>query len=232
MPGYEITTPDGKKYRVEGPEGYTQEQAYRDLQGQLASQGQSLGPTRGGDLLRGLIHGAEGSLGGESPPPDMSNWRKAGETIGGVIPPVAAGFIPGGPLVKTGVGAATGALQPAKDWKERMENTAIGAGSAWGGGLIGKMPQRAKTALDTLAEMGIGSLLGHKTGVPWGGYGGLFAGPYVGRQLEKIFGGGLGDLIAAAARNPGLAAYLGIKASPYAEQAGQIVGQELGKPSE
>jgi hypothetical protein len=48
-----------------------------------------------------------------------------------------------------------------------------------------------------------------------------------------MFGGrGLGDLVAAIGRNPGLAAYLGIKASPYAQQAGQWAGEQLGKPSQ
>ena len=65
MPTFELTSPDGKKYRVEGPEGATPEQAYEILQKQLAGES---GNTRGGDLLRGLVHGAEGSLGGQAPP--------------------------------------------------------------------------------------------------------------------------------------------------------------------
>jgi hypothetical protein len=135
-------------------------------------------------------------------------------------------------VVKGLVGTGVGAMQPAGSMTERMENAAIGGGSALTGGLIGKMPQGAKTALDRLAEMGIGYATGRHLG-EWGPYAGMFAGRVVGREAERLFGGrGLADLVAAIGRNPGLAAYLGIKASPYAEQAGQYVGQQLGKPSQ
>lgn len=233
MPAFELTSPDGKKYRVEGPEGSTAEQAYGILRQQLAGQS---GATRGGDLARGLAHGVASGLGmsgmvGDAPA-DASGWRTTGENIGQAIPPIAAGFIPGGAAVKTAIGTTMGALQPAGSLTERAENAAIGAGSAWGAGKIAKMGPRVKTALDRLSEMGIGSYFGASHLGPWGGLGGLYAGREIGRHLESIFGGGLGDLVAFAARNPGLAAYLGIKASPYAEQAGQFVGQQLGKPSE
>jgi hypothetical protein len=37
MPSFEFTSPEGKKYTVEGPEGATQEQAFQMLQGQLSA---------------------------------------------------------------------------------------------------------------------------------------------------------------------------------------------------
>ena len=230
MPTFELTSPDGKKYRVEGPEGATQEQAYGILQKQLAAQS---GNTRGGDLARGLLHGATMGLAGEAPPENASSWRTAGENIGDVGTSAAAGLIPGGPIVKGLVGAGVGAMQPADSWTGRAENAAIGGGSALTGGVIGKMPRSVKTALDHLAEMGLGAATGYSHLGPWGGIGGLYAGRAIGHQIEKMTGGrGLADLVAAIARNPGLAAYLGVKAAPDAEKAGAFVGQELGKPSQ
>lgn len=230
MPTFELTSPDGKKYRVEGPEGATQEQAYGILQKQLAAQS---GNTRGGDLARGLLHGATMGLAGDAPPENASGWRTAGENIGGVGTSAAAGMIPGGLAVKGLVGAGVGAMQPADSWTGRAENAAIGGGSALTGGVIGKMPQSVKTALDHLAEMGLGGMIGHSYLGPWGSLGGMYAGHNIGSQIGRMTGGrGLADLVAAVARNPGLASYLGIKASPYAEKAGEYVGQQLGKPSQ
>jgi hypothetical protein len=231
MPTFELTSPEGKKYRVEGPEGATQEQAYGILQKQLAAES---GNTRGGDLARGLLHGATMGLAGDAPPEGSSGWRQTGETIGNLGTSAAAGFIPGGMAVKGLVGTGVGAMQPAGSMTERLENAAIGGGSALTGGLIGKMPKGAKTALDRLAEMGIGFSAGRHLGLgEWGPFAGLYAGRMIGREAERMFGGrGLGDLVAAIGRNPGLAAYLGIKASPYAQQAGQWAGEQLGKPSQ
>jgi hypothetical protein len=231
MPTFELTSPEGKKYRVEGPEGATQEQAYGILQKQLAAES---GNTRGGDLARGLLHGATMGLAGDAPPEGASGWRQTGETIGNLGTSAAAGFIPGGMAVKGLVGTGVGAMQPAGSMTERLENAAIGGGSALTGGLIGKMPKGAKTALDRLAEMGIGFSAGRHLGLgEWGPFAGLYAGRMIGREAERMFGGrGLGDLVAAIGRNPGLAAYLGIKSSPYAQQAGQWAGEQLGKPSQ
>jgi hypothetical protein len=189
------------------------------------------GNTRGGDLARGLLHGASMGMAGEAPPPDASKWRTAGEEIGDIGTSTAAGFIPGGMAVKGLVGAGIGGMQPAGSTTERLKNAAIGGGSALTGGLIGKMPQGVKTALDHLAEMGIGAAVGHRL-APWGGFGGLWAGPMIGRQVSKLTGGwGLADIAAAVANNPGLASYIGVKSAPDIEKAGSFVGEELGKTS-
>lgn len=232
MPAFELTSPDGKKYRVEGPEGATPEQAYEILKKQLAAES---GNTRGGDLARGLAHGVASGLGMASGAPEgSSGWRQTGETIGEMAPGVIAGVVaPETKLIQGGVGAVTGALQPAQSLTERGENALIGGGSALVGGQAGKYIAAHRGALNKLANEAIGSIAGFSHLGPWGGLGGLWAGRNVGGLLQNLTGGrGLADLVAAAAKNPGLAAYLGIKASPYAEQAGQFVGQELGKPSE
>ena len=182
MPAFELTSPDGKKYRVEGPEGATQEQAYGILQKQLAAES---GNTRGGDLARGLLHGATMGLAGDAPPEGSSGWRQTGETIGNLGTSAAAGFIPAGMAVKGLVGTGVGAMQPAGSMTERLENAAIGGGSALTGGLIGKMPKGAKTALDRLAEMGIGFSAGRHLGLgEWGPFAGLYAGRMIGREAE------------------------------------------------
>jgi hypothetical protein len=227
MPKFQLTSPDGKKYEVEGPEGATPEQAYDILQKQL-----NAGNTEGGDLARGLLHGATMGQMGEAPGPEASGWRTAGENIGNIGTTALTGLIPGGPVVKGLAGAGVGAMQPADSWKDRMENAGIGALSAYGGGKLAGSP-RVKTALDHLANMGLGMAVGRHMGEigPWGG---LFAGRYVGREIQNMFGGkGLGDLIGWLAKNPGIAATMGIKLGvPAANEAGKIAGEELGKPSQ
>jgi hypothetical protein len=227
MPKFELTSPDGKKYQVEGPEGATPEQAYDILQQQL-----NAGNTKGGDLARGLVHGATMGQIGEAPAENASSWRTAGENIGNIGTTALTGLIPGGPIVKGLAGAGVGAMQPADNWTDRAENAGIGALSAFGGAkLAGSKP--VKTALDHLANMGLGMTLGRHLG-EFGPWGGMIAGKYIGREIQNMFGGrGLGDLIGWLAKNPGLAATMGVKLGPPAiNEAGKIIGDELGKPSQ
>lgn len=231
---FELTSPDGKKYRVEGPDDATPEQAYDILQNQLKQQN---APTRGGELLRGLAHGAASSVGLSGmvgpEPSGETYWRKTGEIIGGAAPPTIAGFLAPEALgAKALFGAGAGALQPASGIGERIENMGIGAASAFGGGALSKIRQGAKSGLNHLAEMALGYSLGSKAQHPFSAYGGAAIGHFAGRELEKVFGGGLADLAAFVAKNPGLAAYLGIRASPYVEKAGEFVGKELDKPAQ
>lgn len=234
MPGYEITGTDGKKYRVEGPEGYTQEQAYKDLQGKLASEGTSAGPTIGGDIARGLGHGLLSGMGmGQGAPEGSSTTRQISEGVGETVPGFVAGMIPGGAMFKAGVGGVTGAMQPAKDWTERAKNTAVGAGSGLVGQGIGKYIAAHSGELNKLANEAIGSALGFQKLGSWGGLGGVWLGRNVGHSLQSLTGGrGLADLVAAIARNPGLAAQLGIKASPYLDEGAGAIRDYLGKPSQ
>lgn len=66
MPNFEFTSPEGKMYTVQGPDGATKEQAFQILQGQLSSQPEQttmqkvLGGIR--DAGAGLVRGA-GSIG-------------------------------------------------------------------------------------------------------------------------------------------------------------------------
>lgn len=201
------------------------------IQGMIEKKFPKAGDTKGGDLVRGLIHGASMGQMGEAPEKDASGWRTAGENIGNIGTTALTGLVPGGPIVKGALGAGVGAMQPADSWKDRAENAGIGALSAYGGGRLAGSP-RVKTALDHLANMGLGMAAGKHLGEigPWGG---MIAGRYIGRELEHMFGGGLGDLMGWLAKNPGLAATMGIKLGvPAANEAGKIVGDELAKPSQ
>ena len=223
----QIKMPNGDM--VQFPDDMPKDQIQRMIEQKFPDAGN----TRGGDLARGLLHGATMGQMGQEPSKDASGWRKAGEEIGDVGTSMAAGMIPGGMVAKGAIGAGLGAARPANSWTERAENAAIGGGSALTGGLIGKIPQGVRTALDRIAEMGIGSAVGYSHLGPWGGMGGLWAGKEIGRQIEHMTGGrGLADIAAAIANNPGLASYIGYKAAPGINAAGNFVGQELGKPSQ
>lgn len=228
MPSFELTSPDGKKYRVEGPEGATPEQAYGILQKQLGAQS---GSTRGGDLLSGLGHGVASSLGYGGPEPDQeTGWRATGEGIGGaIIPTVAGALAPESIPIRGAIGAATGFARPAKTWGEKFGNAALGGGTAMTGGI--PVSRMAKSAFDHLAEMAIGSSAGYASHLPFGVLGGAGLGRFAGRELEKV-GISPSNLMSLIMNNPGLAAYLSIKAKPIGEKAGEIVGKELGKPSQ
>jgi hypothetical protein len=174
-------------------------------------------------------------LAGDAPEGE-SRSRKIGEFAGGAIPSLATGLAPevGLPL-KAAIGAGTGFAQHAPTWGQKFENAGIGGLSALAGGGAAKYLSNpgVRSSLDRLAEMGAGAILGHGSGIPFGTLGGLWAGRSVGNTAQGLaYGHGPSDLLRLILNNPGLASYLGIKASPYAEKAGEFVGQQLGKPSQ
>lgn len=59
MPTFEFTSPDGKKYQVDGPEGATKEQAFGILQGQLKQPNYA---TQEDELLAKRIYNAGGAV--------------------------------------------------------------------------------------------------------------------------------------------------------------------------
>ena len=120
MPSYQIKMQDGKSYKVDGPEGYTQEQAYHDLQGHL-------GPPSGWDVAKdealgagkGVLQGF-GSVLSQVPglgtpsvnelDPRVKQWtgqpsantgQTIGKAVGGSLP-----FMIGGPEAVVGKGVA------------------------------------------------------------------------------------------------------------------------------
>lgn len=154
MPTYEVTGPDGKKYRVTAPKGATQEQIIAYAREQTAPQGPQpdsfMQTARDDSTMQNVAAGVGGVVAGiplgvrqilgKDKPGEVDEWKramaglwstpggKAGTVLGGVATAAPAMFIPG---INTAAGAATlgavsGALQPVAEGESRLLNTAIG----------------------------------------------------------------------------------------------------------
>ena len=231
MPSFELTAPWGQKYRVNAPDGATQEQAYDVLKQHLSqTQDNPIGqeaaiqrdrdqPGLTGMAARGLTGVAQGfgelaasgaKMFGAKPgqvfqdeeKADIRPTEKLGRMVGRAGVPV-----PGGALVQGAVGAGMGALQPADSWTDRAKNAAIGAGSASG--------------LSAIARRVSPHDLAHVAGLLTGAGAHGFGGAYIGGQLGRTqFGGQLGRLVQTLAmRYPGLAAELGIGGANVGQKA-------------
>lgn len=158
MPTYNVTGPDGQKYRVTAPEGATQEEiiAYAqqnvpapkvdkyEKQAKEDSFGQNTMAAVGG-VMSGIPLALR-AMAGKTAPDEVKEWKqsmaglwstpggKLGTIGGGVITAVPAMFVPGAnTAVGAGlVGAGLGALQPEDDWQSRIKN--VGIGTVLGGG--------------------------------------------------------------------------------------------------
>ena len=233
MPTFELTSPWGQKYRVNAPEGATQEQAYDVLKQHLSQTqdnpiGQAAAVDRDrnqkgltGMAARGLTGVAQGfgemaASGGEmlglKPGATFQTEEKApigateqfGRAIGRAGVPV-----PGGPAVQGAIGGVEGALQPADSWTDRAKNAAIGAGSA--SGLSGLARRLSPSAANHLLGTAFGAATGYGHGA-----------------LETMFGAGLGERLGGyvplgriarwvAMHYPGAAAETGIGGAKIGE---------------
>lgn len=232
MPSFELTSPWGQKYRVNAPEGATQEQAYDVLKQHLSQTqdnpiGQAAAVERDrnqkgftGMAARGLTGVAQGfgelaASGGEmlglkpgatfeaEEKAPIGTTEKLGRAIGRAGPPV-----PGGPAVQGAIGGVEGALQPADSWTDRAKNAAIGAGSA--SGLSGLAQRLSPRAANHLA----GAALGAATGYGHGG-------------IETLFGAGLGERLGGYLPLGQIARWVAMHYPGAAAQAG-IGGAKLG----
>jgi hypothetical protein len=230
MPSFELTSPWGQKYRVNAPEGATQEQAYDVLKQHLSqTQDNPIGqaaavqrdrdqPGLTGMAARGLTGVAQGfgelaaeggKMIGMKPGPVFEAEEKAPiaptEKIGRMIG--RAGVpVPGGSLVQGAVGAGMGALQPADSWTDRAKNAAIGAGSASGLSALARQ----------LSPREMAHIAGLVSGFSHGGFGGAYLGGTLGRTH---LAGRLGQLVQTLATHyPGLAAQLGIGGAKAVEK--------------
>jgi hypothetical protein len=112
MPDYQITMPDGGKYKISGPEGFTEQQAFETLQGKIKSESTLLGdigtgikdvgiglgraaagtyaamPSVGPKLLKGLdvTGGLKKQAKEFAAEPSQSVAQTAGEVAGNVLP--------------------------------------------------------------------------------------------------------------------------------------------------
>ena len=231
MPSFELTAPWGQKYRVNAPEGATQEQAYDVLKQHLSqTQDNPIGqeaaiqrdrdqPGLTGMAARGLTGVAQGfgelaangaKMFGAKPgqvfqdeeKADIRPTEKLGRIIGRAGPAMA-----GGPITQGVVGAVEGGLQPADSWTERGKNALIGAGSASGLGAIARR----------VSPHDLAHVAGLLTGAGTHGFGGAYIGGQLGRTQ---LGGQLGRLVQTLAMHyPGLAAELGIGAVDVGQKA-------------
>jgi hypothetical protein len=230
MPSFELTSPWGQKYRVNAPEGATQDQAYAVLKQHLSqTQDNPIGqeaavqrdrdqPGLTGMAARGLTGVAQGfgelaasggKMLGMKPGQTFEDEEKAKinptEQIGRMIG--RAGVpMPGGALVQGAAGAVEGGLQPADSWTSRAKNAAIGAGSASGLSAIARQMNPHELA----------HVAGLLTGLHTGGFGGAYVGQALGRTGAASK---LGALVQwAATHYPGLAAELGIGGEKVGEK--------------
>jgi hypothetical protein len=154
MPTFDVTSPDGKKYRVTAPEGATQEQIIAYAQAQTAPQEPQPDafaqtakddgflrnvPAAAGGVVAGIPLGIRQMLGKDNPG-EVDEWKrsmeglwstpggKVGTVLGGVGVAAPAMFVPGAntALGAAAVGAGMGAVQPVGDGESRALNTVIG----------------------------------------------------------------------------------------------------------
>jgi hypothetical protein len=229
MPAFELTSPDGKKYRVEGPEGSTADQAYGILQKQLGQSPDQATPWKRftGALSHDLeMPAAEGmKMAGMKP---WQSYRDYEEQTRGQPPSLArelgegAGEIGKGLVSRTPIGGAVmGALEPADNAWDRTKNAAWGAAGMAGGNALGRATPGVKRGLDALAEAALGYYGGgHLGGLGGGLLGGAVGGVLGGSRLQHFAGvPGPGTILShLLKRYPGLAAELGPWARPYVEQ--------------
>lgn len=80
MPTFDLTSPDGKTYSVEGPDGATPEQAFQILQQHLAAA--PAAPSYGADIAKSLPADAAGLISGTlGLPGDVSNLLAKGSKV-------------------------------------------------------------------------------------------------------------------------------------------------------
>jgi len=177
MPAYEVTSPDGKKYRVTAPDGATQDEVLAYAQKQFAAPApkpdmykqtakadsnlDNLAAAAGG-VLSGIPIGAR-EIFGTPRPGEFKEWKdsmaglwstpmgKVGAIAGGALPAIPAMMIPGVNTVAgaAATGAVMGALEPTGgEDGQRARNVAMGFGL---GGLGQKGGQMIGSALSNRA---------------------------------------------------------------------------------
>jgi hypothetical protein len=228
MPAFELTSPDGKKYRVEGPEGATADQAYGILQKQLGQSPDQATPWK--RFTGALTHDLEEPAAEGMKMVGMKPWqsyRDYEEQTRGQPQSLArelgesAGEIGKGLVARTPVGGAiTGALEPADNAWDRTKNAAYGAVGAGGARAFGRAAPGVKHGLDALAEAAAGYTLGSHYGGLGSLAGGALGGILGASRLQHYAGipGPATILSHVLKRYPGLAAELGPWARPYIEQ--------------
>lgn len=221
MPNFEFTSPEGKKYTVQGPEGATKEQAFQMLQEQLkgapatppaapsAPSQPAYEPTLGERIsqhglnaLSGGIRGA-GSIGATLAYP----VDKAMDLYYGDRKPTVEGLITG--------------KQPESRNEERRRQMTQTLGQEFGAETDSKMFKGAKLGAEIAGTAGAGGAAANVLGraAP-----ALAATPTGGKLLAAIASGGFKTGAPAAANALGRAADLGIRSAGGAISGGLSAG--------
>lgn len=161
MPTFEFTSPEGKKYTVNGPDGATEAQAFQILQQQLGTkppeQSFAMDPMkdmsrtertlagvgkafadlgRGAGQLAGVVSRDEVAEARKLDAPLMNTTAgKVGNFAGNVAALAPTALIPGANTVAGAgvIGAGAGLLQPSTSTSETLTNLALGAAGGAGG---------------------------------------------------------------------------------------------------
>ena len=223
MATYDITSPDGQKYRISAPDDATQEQviSYAQKNFKMAKQPEKMDATEGMstfDKVRAgfgkAVHDTAQGLGqmvGLTDRADVEESRrlngdlmkttagKVGDFAGNVATTLPLAFVPGANTVKGAslLGALTGLVQPSTSTQETLTNT--GLGGAIGGGSI-------------MAGRGLAAAYQGATGL---------LRPLTGKGQEQI----ASEVLQASATDPAKAIATATAAKPFVKGATPTVGQ-------
>lgn len=229
MPTFEITAPDGRKFRVTAPEGATQDQVRAFVSSQMAGAkpvDRGPDPTEGmstfdrvaagaGKALTDVGRGVGQMLGliDQKSIDDAKRMDaalmgttagKVGNLVGNVGATIPLAFVPGANTVAGGaaVGALSGLLQPVASGESRAVNAGAGAIGGAAVPALFRGGQVVKSFLDPLYESGREQIVGRALRDAAGGQ--------VDDVLRNLQAGprvaGTQPTVAELAGNPGLAA--------------------------
>ena len=170
MPVFEITAPDGRKFRVTAPDGASREEALSKVQAQYKPKTKleplNVDPTEGMSTTEKFLAGAGkgmtdvargiGQVVGAVSREDMDEVRKrdaalsntgagaVGEVVGNLAATAPAMLIPGGQTVagSAAIGATQGLLAPVATGESRLNNAAFGSGGGAVGAVVPKVLAR------------------------------------------------------------------------------------------
>jgi hypothetical protein len=212
MPSFEITAPNGKKYRVDGPEGSTAEQALAQVQKQLgvpAAAAPETKTTIGQDLKQVAIDAIAGPVRGAAGIGTTLMWPvdKMHDMIAGDRGPTIKGLITG--------------KQPLSRNEERRASLDQTLRDEFGANPDSLMYQGSKLATEVAGTMGAGGAVAN---VAARAAPALAATATGGKLLTSIASGGFKTGAPAAANALGRAADLGIRTVGGAVNGGVSLG--------
>jgi hypothetical protein len=213
MPTFDLTSPDGKTYSVEGPDGATPAQAFQILQQHLGSAA-SPTPSYGEDIAKSLPADAAGLVSGTlGLPGDVSNLLAHGSAAASDYlaqkmgfdkgPAPAASVLPTSNSIQQNIEGATGPLYQPQTGPGRVVQNAINFAPAVIGGpetLIAKILSRV--AVPAVASEAAGELTKGTVAEPYARVGGALLGGAGASKTANM----LADSKAINAATPSLAA--------------------------